>query len=197
MPVYREPTEWCNVWISNTDKDDLPRVLLVGDSITQQYYSHVERELVGKAYCARLTTSACVADPMFAIQLRSVIEQYEFNVVQINNGLHGMGYTEKEYRRGYEDALRLIREKKPNAKIIVVLSTPTKAGGSKAYLIPRMEIRNGIIGELAENISAGVIDLFTPMQGHPEYYRDDYHFHSKAIAIQAKLVAKAIREILN
>ena len=195
--VHREPIEWCNVWLTNTNKIDLPRVLLVGDSITQQYYNGVRQELAGKAYCGRLTTSACVADPLFETQLRSVIEHYEFDVIHFNNGLHGEDYLEEEYQMGYEKALMLIREKQPAAKIVIALSTPTKSGGPKAFLIPRIEARNKIVSELAKNIKAQVNDLFTPMQGHPEYYCDDYHYKSEAIAVQAGLVAKVIRETLG
>ena len=41
-----------------TDTPGLPRVLLIGDSITRGYYPAVEKQLAGKACVARLTTSA-------------------------------------------------------------------------------------------------------------------------------------------
>ena len=195
--IHREPSEWCNVWIPNNNRNDYPRVLLVGDSIAQGYYNGVAKKMSGKAYCARLITSASVADPMFALQLRSVIEQYPFDVIHFNNSLHGLNYTEEEYKREYEKALTLISKALPKAKIIIALSTPTKTGGSKKHLIARMEARNKIALELAKQNKLKITDLFTPMHGHPEYYRDDYHFHRKAIAIQADLVAQAITEILE
>jgi len=196
-PIHRERIEWCNVWLTDNDQTDLPRVLLVGDSITQQYYENVSQQMSGKVYCGRLTTSACVADPVFELQLRSVLEQYQFDVIHFNNGLHGVDYTEPEYRQGYQRALTLIREKQPAAKMIVALSTPTRPGGPKADLIPRMEARNRIARQLAETVNAPVNDLFTPMQNHPEYYRDEYHFRGDAIKIQSKQVAGAILEILD
>ncbi len=30
--VPREGTEWCNIWMPNANKHDLPRVLLIGDA---------------------------------------------------------------------------------------------------------------------------------------------------------------------
>ena len=48
-----ERIEWSDIWVTNADKDDLPRVLLVGDSITRQYFKTVEKALDGKANCAR------------------------------------------------------------------------------------------------------------------------------------------------
>ena len=31
----RERIEWADIWVTDADKDDLPRVLLIGDSITR------------------------------------------------------------------------------------------------------------------------------------------------------------------
>src|ERR1700749_4899537 len=73
--LLREGTEWCDIWIAHADKNDLPRVLLVGDSITRAYYSEVENRLDGKAYVARLATSRFLADPVFAQELRLILAE--------------------------------------------------------------------------------------------------------------------------
>ena len=44
----RERIEWADIWVTDADKDDLPRVLLVGDSITRGYFGEVEEHLAGK-----------------------------------------------------------------------------------------------------------------------------------------------------
>ena len=55
--ISREKIEWLDVWIPDTNERGLPRVLLVGDSITRGYGKQVEAGLKGKAYVARLATS--------------------------------------------------------------------------------------------------------------------------------------------
>ena len=45
----RERIEWIDIWVTDADKDDLPRVLLVGDSITRGYFGDVEKHLSAKA----------------------------------------------------------------------------------------------------------------------------------------------------
>ena len=60
----------------------------------------VEKQLAGKAYCARLATSKCVADPAFLDEVQLLLKQYRFAVIHFNNGLHGFGYTEDQYRSG-------------------------------------------------------------------------------------------------
>lgn len=47
--VIHESIEWTNIWIPSADKNDLPRVLLIGNSITQGYYPVVEGGLKGRA----------------------------------------------------------------------------------------------------------------------------------------------------
>ena len=34
-PAAREGIEWCDIWISHANETNLPRVLLIGDSITR------------------------------------------------------------------------------------------------------------------------------------------------------------------
>ena len=36
-PAGRESIEWCDLWISHANETNLPRVLLIGDSITRAY----------------------------------------------------------------------------------------------------------------------------------------------------------------
>src|SRR3954468_15140882 len=49
-----ESIEWCDIWISHANETNLPRVLLIGDSIVRDYYSEVEKQLAGKAFVGRL-----------------------------------------------------------------------------------------------------------------------------------------------
>ena len=46
----RETVEWIDVWLPHTNDDKLPRVLLIGNSITRGYYPKVKKLLKGKAY---------------------------------------------------------------------------------------------------------------------------------------------------
>ena len=61
-PAARESIEWCDIWISHADETNLPRVLLIGDSITRAYYPQVEKNLEGKAYVGRLSSSAFISE---------------------------------------------------------------------------------------------------------------------------------------
>ena len=100
-PSAREGIEWCDIWISHANETNLPRVLLLGDSIARGYYPAVEKRLAGKAFVARLTTSAFVSDPMFHQQIALVLDNTKFDVIHFNNGLHGWQHSEEEYRKAF------------------------------------------------------------------------------------------------
>ena len=106
----RERIEWADIWVTDADKNDLPRVLLVGDSTTRGYFADVEKRLAGKAYCARLMTSKCVSDPSFADEVQLLLKHYKFAVIHFNNGLHGWGYTEPQDRDGLVKTLDTVRK---------------------------------------------------------------------------------------
>src|ERR1017187_9104997 len=73
-PTAHESIEWCDIWISHANETNLPRVLLIGDSITRAYYPEVEKHLEGKAYVARLATSRFLSDPVLAKEIALVLE---------------------------------------------------------------------------------------------------------------------------
>ena len=195
--VRREGTEWCDIWIPKATDQHLPRVMLVGDSITKGYFKAAEKQLEGRANCARLATSACVSDPAFFVQLRSMFSHYEYEVVHFNNGLHGFDYSEEEYRKGYEKALRLILRKAPHAKIVLALSTPLLTTSVQNRLNSRIDERNRIVREMATKYGAEINDLHVLSKGRPEYYKDPYHYKPEATELQGRKVAEVIEKTLG
>jgi len=108
--ISREAIEWCNIWIPDTNETKLPRVLLIGDSITGGYGPKVADALKGKVSVARLTTSKSIGDPALLAEVALVLGQCRFDVVHFNNGLHGWGYTEEEYQQHFPELLATIRK---------------------------------------------------------------------------------------
>ena len=111
--VVRETIEWLDVWVPGNNVTDRPRVLLVGDSITRDYYKAVEDRLQGKAVVCRLATSKSLGDPALLDEVRLVLGQATFDVVHFNNGMHGWGYTEDEYAKAVPDLVAAIRKAAP------------------------------------------------------------------------------------
>src|SRR6266852_7116560 len=105
-PSSREAIEWCDIWISHANETNLPRVLLIGDSIVRDYYPEVEKRLSGKAFVARLATSRFVADPVLLKEIESVLDGAKFDVVQFNNGMHGWQHSEAEYGKAFPKLIK-------------------------------------------------------------------------------------------
>lgn len=195
--IARGDIEWLDIWIPSAPKTDKPRILLVGDSITRGYYGAVCTLMKGEAYCSMFTTSACVADPAFLVQLQTMFSQYKYDIIHFNNGIHGNGYTEKEYQAGYESVLKYIKAVSPSSKLALALSTPLNSKSNKNHLNPRIDERNIIVQELGKIYGAEINDLHSISKDHPEYYKDPYHYKGMAIDLQSKQVAEKIKKLMN
>jgi hypothetical protein len=202
-PSARESIEWCDIWVSHANETNLPRVLLIGDSITRAYYPEVERRLAGKAYVGRLSSSAFISDPVLLEQVEMVLGQYKFDVIHFNNGMHGWQHSEKEYEQAFPKFLKTIQKYAPNAKLIWADTTPLKvspnlpAGNQTQATDERIAARNAIARKFAQAKGIPVDDLNTPMRGHPEFHSDNVHFNDEGIALQAAQVAAQIERLLK
>jgi hypothetical protein len=201
-PPARESIEWCDIWISHANETNLPRVLLVGDSIARDYYPDVEKRLAGKAFVARLATSRFVADPVLLKEIELVLDQAKFDVIHFNNGMHGWQHSDAEYRRAFPKLLKTIRTHAPKARLIWAATTPLRdgkgiTGDTKAdYSDDRVVARNAIAAEIVTTQKIPVNDLNAPMRGHPEYHSDNVHFNQQGIQIQAGQVSAEVAKRL-
>ncbi len=196
----RERIEWCDIWITNADSNDLPRVLLIGDSITRGYFGGVEQALEGKANCARLTTSRCICDPVFFDELKMVLAQYSFDVIHFNNGLHGWGYTEAQYRKAFPEFLEALQRGNPKARLIWATTTPVRRSDTEHLdeQTDRVRERNKIALEFIRPMGLAVDDLFALTVDHADYFGSDgVHFNNQGREAQVKQVAGAIAEQLT
>lgn len=192
----RERIEWIDIWVTDADKSDLPRVLLVGDSITRGYFGAVEKHLEGKVYCARLTTSKCVSDPTFNDDLKRLLKQYKFSVIHLNNGLHGWGYTEEQYLDGLAKTVAAVKEHGGNAKLIWATSTPMRETTDLLRFseqTDRVIARNKIAAEIMNVNDIPTDDLFGLVDEHPEWQSTDgVHFNDKGNEAMATQVAESV-----
>jgi len=192
----RERIEWIDIWVTDADKDDLPRVLLVGDSITRGYFGGVEKHLAGKAYCARLTTSKCVSDPTFNDDLLLLLKQYEFSAIHFNNGLHGWGYTEEQYRDGLLKTVAVVKKHSDGAKLIWATTTPVRESSDLqkfAERTDRVKVRNKDAAEIMKDSGVSTNDLFGLVKDHADWQSTDgVHFNAKGNEALAKQVAESV-----
>jgi lysophospholipase L1-like esterase len=199
--ISREAIEWCNIWIPDTNETNLPRVLLIGDSITGGYGPKVADALKGKASVARLTTSKSIGDPALLAEVALVLGQCRFDVVHFNNGLHGWGYSEEEYQKAFPELLATIRKHAPQAKLVWATITPMRQAGKLDVIAEntkRVQARNQIAEAIVAREGIAVDDLYGLVKDHPEYWSPDgVHFNAQGVAAQVEQVTKKITGCLE
>jgi hypothetical protein len=202
-PPARESIEWCDIWISHANETNLPRVLLIGDSIVRDYYPEVEKRLAGKAFVARLSTSRFAADPVLLKEIELVLGDTKFDVIQFNNGMHGWQHSEAEYQKAFPKLVKTIRTHAPKAKLIWATTTPLRDGkgvtyDTKAeYSDERIAARNAIAAEIVTSQKIPTDDLNAAIRGHPEFHSDNVHFNNQGIQIEADQVSAEIEKLLS
>lgn len=202
MPPAREAIEWCDIWITHANETNLPRVLLIGDSIARDYFPEVEKRLAGKAFVGRLATSRFVADPVLLKEIESVLSGAEFDVILFNNGMHGWQHSEMEYRNAFPKLIKIIRTHAPKAKLIWATTTPLRDGkdvtyDTKAeYSDDRIAARNALAAEVVAAQKIPTVDLNAAVRGKPEFHSNNVHFNGQGSQILAAQVSAAVEKLL-
>jgi hypothetical protein len=196
----RESIEWLDVWLPDTNARGLPRVLLIGDSITRGYGKQVETLLKGKAYVARMATSKSLGDPALIEEVTLVLRQQSFDAIHFNNGMHGDGYTEEQYAQAFPELVSTMRRLAPKAKLLWASTTDVRERGNLERVMPKTERlirRNQLALEIARREKIPVNDLFGVVRDHPELHAvDGVHFNEKGSNALAAQVAAEISKLL-
>jgi lysophospholipase L1-like esterase len=197
--VLQEQNDWSSIWIEHANQSKLPRMLFVGDSITDGYYPDVSENLSDRYYGGWYTTSKFINDPDYLDELKIILRRYQFDVIQVNNGLHGWEYSLDEYQQGVDKLVKLIKRLEPSATVVWVLITPVRQKDNLEYLDPLNQQavgRNEIARKIMEREGIPVIDLYSEMLGHPEYYKaDGFHFNSAGKAAQIEIISSFYRQL--
>jgi lysophospholipase L1-like esterase len=125
-----------------------------------------------------------------------LLKQYRFAVIHFNNGLHGFGYTEEQYRAGLSGLFEVLAQHSDNAKLIWATSTPMRVPGNLGQIAEttaRVKVRNQIAAEMWRDRSIVTNDLYGLVESHQEYFSGDgVHFNEQGRGLQAKQVAEAV-----
>ena len=89
-----ERREWDRMWIEDTTDAQEPRVLYIGDSISNGTYLCATKAAERKILFNNYATSKALDNPYFYPQLKMFIEQCERrDAIIFNNGLHGCSFA--------------------------------------------------------------------------------------------------------
>jgi hypothetical protein len=178
----------------------LPNVLLLGDSISRNYFPQVTKDLEGVANVYLFAASTSVGDPRLAREISefAVMENVHFRVVHFNNGMHGWGYTESQYKAAFPALLKSVRGLVgKDGSLVWANITPVKPNAFNGATNPRIDERNAIALAVVSANKVPVDDQHTLMMKHLDLYEDTVHFNPAGAAIMGDQAAETIRAVLR
>jgi len=198
------------------DDPKLPRVLLIGDSISIGYTVGVRGEMKGKANVHRIPTNGGPTTRGLE-SIDAWLGEGKWDVIHFNWGLHDLAYRNPEAKRqGNLDKVKgkistpldeyaanleklVLRMKKTGAKLIFATTTPVpegepgrKVGDDLRYNEAAVKVmkKNGVTVNDLHVVMAGKMGEFGVRPGN-------VHFKPEGSALLAKQVAKVIGEALE
>ena len=197
------------------DVAGLPRVLLIGDSISIGYTVAVRDELKGKANVHRPLTN-CGPTTRGVDQIDAWLGDGKWDVIHFNWGLHDLKYmgpagqnladpaADASHQQvppdAYEKNLRTLvaRMKKTGAKLIWCATTPVPAGAAGRVVGDAVKY-NAIGAKVAKDNDAAIDDLysFAKPQLSDIQLKANVHFSQPGSKTLARHVAASILKALD
>jgi hypothetical protein len=195
-----EEIEW--TWEVRPPHPDpkLPNVLLLGDSISRNYFPQVTKDLAGVANVYLMSSSTSVGDPRLPRQIRefAAMEQVPFRIVHFNNGMHGWDYSEAQYKVAFPEFLRTVQSLVgKNSALIWATTTPVKPQAFNGATNNRVDARNTIARSFIDAVHIPVDDQHALMIQHQDLYQDTVHFNTVGSNLMGDQAAAMIRAQLR
>ena len=199
LPIYQAEklSNRISAWDYVKDDPKLPRVLLIGDSVSRGYTLAARDALTGKANVHRAPEN-CGPTSNGIKKMDVWLGEAKWDVIHFNFGIHDRKTSAKDY----EDRLELIVKqlKATGAKLIWASTTPippdTKDGPEASTAIIE---KNRIAADVMKKNMVHINDLFafiTPQLSKVQNPMD-VHFKGDGYDLLGKQVALKIEEILK
>lgn len=186
-----------NAWDFVQDAPGLPRVLLIGDSISRGYTLDVRKALAGKANVHRAPEN-CGPTANGVKKIDIWLGDGKWDVIHFNFGIHDRKTPAAEYEQRLETLIA--RMQKTGAKLIFATTTPvppdTKDGPE---LVTQIAEKNEIALRVMKKHGIAIDDLhaFLAPQLQGIANPQDVHFNAKGYELMGGQVAQSIEVALK
>lgn len=186
-----------NAWDFVKDDPKLPRVLLIGDSVSRGYTLAARAALAGKANVHRAPEN-CGPTANGLKKLDIWLGKGRWEVIHFNFGIHDRATPAADYEQRLNDIVT--RLKATGAKVIWASTTPippdTKDGPSATQAIVD---KNSIAAKVAAAQGIATDDLFTFITPHLAEAQNpkDVHFNAKGYDLLGQQVSRSVLEVLK
>lgn len=188
------------------DVPGLPRVLLIGDSISIGYTVPTRELLRGRANVHRPLTN-CSATSTGLSQMKSWLGDKKWDVIHFNFGLHDAKLPPEGVKHApldvYEKNLQqLVKQMQATgAKVVFATTTPVPNGGnlSPTRRFGNIDDYNAIARKVMSDRGVAMNELGAAIAPQVEklQIRNDVHFHADGSKLLAKQVAASIEKELG
>lgn len=185
-----------NAWDFVEDDPALPRVLLIGDSVSRGYTETVRKALAGKANVHRAPAN-CGPTKTGLEKLDVWLGDGKWDLVHFNFGIHDRATPLPDYRERLGQVVDRLAT--TGAKLVWASTTPIPDVEAKGFVARSIVERNAAAAELMAAKGVAVNDLFSAMAPHLAEYRnpDDVHFNAEGYRFLGTRVAEAIEAALE
>ena len=197
LPIYYKDKDAGHetAWDFVTDDPQLPRVLLIGDSVSRGYTLATRKDLAGKANVHRAPENCGpTANGLKKIDLW--LGDGKWDVIHFNFGIHDRNTSIADYTNRLETIIA--RLEKTGAKLVWASTTPIPDDPKQKQTAASIIDRNQAAAAIMKQHNIPVDDLFAAITPHlGEYQRpNDVHFKDEGYDFLGQQVAKAISEQL-
>ncbi len=178
----------------------LPRVLLIGDSITNGYLEPVRKALDGKANIDAWITPTSQGDKSLPATLAAILAQQQYAVIHFNLGLHGWQkgrIPEGQFEPLTHQMVQALKKGAPEAKLIWATITPVTEKGApeqlNAEIQPTIDEHNAMALQVMKEEGVAINDLAALMLPNLKHAAGDmFHWKPEGMALVVKQVSAVL-----
>jgi lysophospholipase L1-like esterase len=180
-----------NAWDFVRDDPQLPRVLLIGDSVSRGYTQAVRKELSGKANVHRAPAN-CGPTASGLKNINVWLGDGKWDVIHFNFGIHDRNTPIADYTQRLEQLVA--RMNQAGAKLVWASTTPIPDSPDGKQTAASIVQRNHAAAEVMQRHSVAVNDLFAAVTPHLAELQppQDVHFNAKGYEFLGRKVAEAV-----
>ncbi len=188
-----EQIEWSRYWQVESGKDK-PRILLVGDSITEGYKQYLGNLAGEEISVDAYTTSKATDNPLFVKELEYILTQNRYQVMHFANGLHGFHQPLEDYAARYRAVMQNMQQNYPGLTIVLATSTPVRDTEKEKIV----QERNASVRTLAQELHLKLDDLYQVMAAKLELRSEDgVHYGAAGYQYLAEKVWNLLRQEMS
>jgi len=188
--------------------ESLPRVLLIGDSITNSYMAGVRKNLEDKANIDAWITPTTQADKSLPKTLEAMLSQHKYAVIHFNLGLHGWQpgrIPEGQYEPLTKAMVENLKKDAPQAKLIWATITPVTDKDHpdqlNAEIQPTIVQHNAMALKVMKEENVTIDDLSSLMLANVKLGKegtknDMFHWNAKGRDLLVKAVTESLLQAL-